>query len=231
MVLDELKCKNSIGVDVERSLCKDANRFKGVKDWDRMWEMIGDPKNKSCCFILGLDGIEAFSPKTQTIVIPKGLARVVQIILDDTLKFTSELELNLGAASALGIRIAGNMVQNSEFRIKLRSVQDQNNSGFVYVGRYVCHDNSSLSIESNGHLGEGAIGAGSRFDSKILKLGNNCRISCNPEMEILNKDCIAKHGFSSSRIPDDVLLYMKSRGIIGKKAEMLYAKGFLSGTS
>ena len=63
--------------------------------------------------------------------------------------------------------------------------------------------------------------------SDTLLLGGNAEGINEPSLEILCDDVKCSHGATCGSIPSDAQWYGETRGIGGKKFDILYAKGFL----
>jgi Fe-S cluster assembly protein SufD len=65
------------------------------------------------------------------------------------------------------------------------------------------------------------------LEERILLLSDRARAEAVPELEILSDDVKCSHAASVSRIPEEHLFYLQSRGISPQKAEELVIEGFL----
>lgn len=63
---------------------------------------------------------------------------------------------------------------------------------------------------------------------RILLLSDDAKAEAVPDLEILTDDVKCSHAASISRIPEQQLFYLMSRGISRRAAEELIVEGFLS---
>ncbi len=64
--------------------------------------------------------------------------------------------------------------------------------------------------------------------NKNLLLGPNARVTTIPKMEVLADDVSCQHGAAISRLNDEHLFYLQSRGLDIEQAKSLLIEGFLS---
>lgn len=65
------------------------------------------------------------------------------------------------------------------------------------------------------------------LEERILLLSPTAKAEAIPELEILCDDVKCSHAASISKIPDQQLFYLQSRGISKKQAEEMIVEGFL----
>lgn len=65
------------------------------------------------------------------------------------------------------------------------------------------------------------------LEERVLLLSSQARADAVPELEILSDDVKCSHAASISRIPEEQLFYLMSRGISRAAAEQLIVEGFL----
>ncbi len=82
-----------------------------------------------------------------------------------------------------------------------------------FVGRIIIDPNCG---NSNSFLTE-----------RILLLSDEATAEAVPDLEILTDDVKCSHAASISRIPEEHIFYLQSRGIVRKEAEDLIVEGFL----
>ncbi|HSW89493.1 MAG TPA: SufD family Fe-S cluster assembly protein [Patescibacteria group bacterium] len=66
------------------------------------------------------------------------------------------------------------------------------------------------------------------LEERILLLSDQAKAEAVPELEIKTDDVKCSHAASISRIPEEHLFYLESRGIPPKKAEAMVVEGFLN---
>jgi len=64
--------------------------------------------------------------------------------------------------------------------------------------------------------------------SDVLTLSSQTSVMVKPYLEICSHDVKSSHATTVGTIPNEILLYMKSRGIFERVAKNMYAKGFLT---
>ncbi|SRR5258708_602907 len=65
------------------------------------------------------------------------------------------------------------------------------------------------------------------LEERILLLSDQAKAEAIPELEILSNDVKCSHAASVSRIPEEHLFYLQSRGLKKNEAEELIIQGFL----
>lgn len=65
------------------------------------------------------------------------------------------------------------------------------------------------------------------LEERILLLSDQAKAEAVPELEIKTDDVKCSHAASISRIPEEHLFYLESRGIPQKQAEEMIVQGFL----
>ncbi|MBW7944759.1 SufD family Fe-S cluster assembly protein [Patescibacteria group bacterium] len=69
------------------------------------------------------------------------------------------------------------------------------------------------------------------LEERILLLSDAARAEAVPELEILSDDVKCSHAASVSRVPEEHLFYLQSRGLNPQAAEKLIVQGFLEAES
>ncbi len=65
------------------------------------------------------------------------------------------------------------------------------------------------------------------LEERVLLLSDHAKAETIPELEILSDDVKCSHAASISRIPEEHLFYLQSRGLTPQVAENLVVEGFL----
>ncbi len=65
------------------------------------------------------------------------------------------------------------------------------------------------------------------LEERILLLSDQAKAEAVPELEILSDDVKCSHAASVSRVPEEHLFYLRSRGLSPEVAENLIIEGFL----
>ena len=65
------------------------------------------------------------------------------------------------------------------------------------------------------------------LEERVLLVGDKARAEVVPDLEILSDDVKCSHAATISKIPEEQVFYLMSRGISRKAAEGLVVEGFL----
>lgn len=65
------------------------------------------------------------------------------------------------------------------------------------------------------------------LEERILLMSDQAKAEAVPELEILSDDVKCSHAASVSRVPEEHLFYLQSRGVKAELAEQLVIEGFL----
>ena len=74
---------------------------------------------------------------------------------------------------------------------------------------------------------EGATGAKSNVECDALLIGDQARSDTYPTMEIDNDDVRVEHEARVSKLADEQLFYLQSRGIDPDQARLMIVNGFI----
>lgn len=94
--------------------------------------------------------------------------------------------------------------------------------------RGVGDDNATVRFVGRIKIDEKCGDTNSFLTERILLLSNDAKAEAIPDLEILSDDVKCSHAASISRIPEEHLFYLMSRGINRKQAEALVVEGFLN---
>lgn len=86
---------------------------------------------------------------------------------------------------------------------------------------------STLTFNGIGHILKNAKNSDAQQESRILMLSDDARADANPILLIDEYEVTAGHAASVSRVEEEQLYYLKSRGICTELAEKLIIRGFL----
>lgn len=92
----------------------------------------------------------------------------------------------------------------------------------------VARDSASVRFFGRIKIDEGCGASNSFLTERILLLSDTAKAEAVPELEILTDDVKCSHAASVSKIPDEQIFYLQSRGIDKKNAEDLIVEGFLN---
>jgi Fe-S cluster assembly protein SufB len=95
------------------------------------------------------------------------------------------------------------------------------------IAKSICQKGGRASFRGYVRIGKNAKNAKSSVSCQSLLLDKTSRADTYPSMEILNHEVEATHEATVSRIEDDQLFYLQSRGIPKDLAESLIVNGFI----
>lgn len=93
--------------------------------------------------------------------------------------------------------------------------------------RGVAWDQSSLRIHGTIIIEKGAQQTNSFLKENILLMSPTARAEAIPNLEIEANDVKCSHAATVSKIPEEHLFYLMSRGLTKKQSEKLIVEGFL----
>lgn len=151
---------------------------------------------------------------------------------------------------ALGAMNSGNVIENvyvnldgqgSSSDVKTVAITHDNqvqgininvtNIGSNTVGNIFQHgvalDKSTLSFNGVGHILRDSKNSDAQQESRVLMLSDDARADANPILLIDEYEVQAGHAASVSRVDQEQLYYLMSRGLEQKQAEKLMIRGFL----
>lgn len=94
--------------------------------------------------------------------------------------------------------------------------------------RGVGHDQSQIRFVGRIIIDPECGDSNSFLTERVLLLSDKARAEAVPDLEILTDDVKCSHAASISRIPEEHLFYLMSRGIPQPQAEKMIVEGFLS---
>jgi len=93
--------------------------------------------------------------------------------------------------------------------------------------RGVARDQSQVRFVGRIIIDENCGDTNSFLTERILLLSDQAKAEAVPDLEILSDDVKCSHAASISRIPEEQIFYLMSRGITRKDAEDMIVEGFL----
>lgn len=91
----------------------------------------------------------------------------------------------------------------------------------------VALDESTLTFNGIGHILKDSKNSDAQQESRVLMLSDDARADANPILLIDEYEVQAGHAASISRVNQEQLYYLMSRGLESKQAEKLIIRGFL----
>ncbi|MCY0860624.1 MAG: SufD family Fe-S cluster assembly protein [Sulfolobaceae archaeon] len=119
-------------------------------------------------------------------------------------------------------------VNDDKIDIKLNVYHEGQKSVSNGTLKAVSAENSLTVIRGDAVIGEEAIGSSTSILGKALMLSQNSKSVASPSLEVRTGDIeLAKHSASVSKVPEDYIFYLKTRGFTQKESESLIIRGFL----
>lgn len=148
-----------------------------------------------------------------------------EIIIKSSGKYTVVLSQPGASATIKGAFVAGGKEKiDVEVIIHHTAPNTQADSTF----RGVARDSASIRFLGRIIIDENCGNTNSFLTQRVLLLSDQAKAECIPELEIESDSVSCSHAASVSRIPDEHLFYLMSRGIPKEKAEDLIIEGFLN---
>jgi Fe-S cluster assembly scaffold protein SufB len=117
--------------------------------------------------------------------------------------------------------------QKDEINIELYIIHKAAHTSAKTILKGVARDQSSIRFFGRIKIEEKCPGIQSFLEERVLLLSDKAKAEAIPELEILSDDVKCSHAASVSRIPEEHLFYLQSRGIPPQQAEDLIVEGFL----
>jgi Fe-S cluster assembly protein SufD len=140
-----------------------------------------------------------------------------------------EIEVDLvGEGACTTVKIAGISSKKQEQKIKtlVRNYARLSKGKIIQHG--VVLDESRLLFDGIGKIHKGAKGAITQQESRLLMLSDKAYGKVNPLLLIDENKVTAEHSASISRVDEEAMYYLMSRGILPKEAYRLLICGFLN---
>ena len=111
--------------------------------------------------------------------------------------------------------------------VKVEIVHKSGNTRADTVLKGVGYDKSKIRFEGRIIIVPGCPNTNSFLEERILLLSDEARAEAVPDLEIESDDVKCSHAASVSRIPEEQVFYLMSRGLDREKAEGMIVDGFL----
>lgn len=112
-----------------------------------------------------------------------------------------------------------------ELNLKISHVRPQTIGKVVVKG--VAEKGARVKVTGLVSIEEKAVDSDSSLVMKMLLLDKKSTVQVDPKMEIMTNRVKASHSAAVSRIDEEQLFYLESRGIDRHEAEKMIIKGFL----
>jgi len=95
------------------------------------------------------------------------------------------------------------------------------------IGRAVLTGNGFFKLGGVIRVDPGCNGVKAELKERALLLSDQAKVEATPSMEVLTNEVKVSHGASVSRLSDEELFYLRSRGIDEQEATKLLTSGFI----
>ncbi len=144
------------------------------------------------------------------------------------LKKSGDYEVQLTAPGAYAEIKGSFLVENSlHLNINLTVIHSSPHTSAKTVLKGVAKDKAQVKFFGRIKIEKNCPDTQSFLEERILLLSNTAIAEAVPELEILSDDVKCSHAASISKIPDEHLFYLMSRGLSQLDAEKLIIEGFL----
>lgn len=111
-----------------------------------------------------------------------------------------------------------------------RSILNHKMPGSTSYSHYrgISNDQATIRLEGFINILPGASNTNSFLDEHVMLLNDNANAFTFPALKIENNDVKASHSATISKIPEEMLIYLESRGIDRKDAVSILINGFLN---
>ncbi len=147
-----------------------------------------------------------------------------QIVLDTSGDYTVEI-----SQPRASVTITGKFLTRLEEKvnINLTIVHSAPHTRAKTMLKGVAFDSSSIRFFGRIIIDENCGDTQSFLEERILLLSDKAKAEAVPELEIKTDDVKCSHAASISRIPEEHVFYLESRGIPKKEAQEMIVTGFL----
>lgn len=146
------------------------------------------------------------------------------IVLDESGDFQVEITQPGAEAEIVGSFLTQNQ---DKVDINLTIIHKAPHTRANTMLKGVAKDQSSIRLFGRIIIDPGCGDTQSFLEERILLLSDQAKAEAVPELEILADDVKCSHAASVSKIPDEHMFYLQSRGLSKEKAEEVIVEGFL----
>lgn len=113
------------------------------------------------------------------------------------------------------------------YRLRARNVfNDKRGRGEITM-KGVAGERGHVRCDGMIEIGKGGSGTGAYLTQDVLMLDKTAKVDAVPALEIKTNDVKASHSASVSRISDEDIFYLASRGVVQTDAKRMLIEGFL----
>lgn len=113
---------------------------------------------------------------------------------------------------------------NSSFKV----IHDKANVKSSIIIKAVISNNDQFNIEPRIIVNKGSVGVETSLKIEILLLEPNIRVKAIPSMEIMENDIKAGHSLRISKINEDDIYYLTTRGLSKNESKDILINAFLT---
>jgi len=152
----------------------------------------------------------------------------IDILIKGSVSFSGEVNIHLNTIGGTAF-VRCYLLPEHHAAIKLITHQMHNapKTKSDLLVRSLVKDTSSVTYKGNVYIAKLAKGSDAYQKNENLVIGDGCVISSEPTLEILSNDVRCTHGVTTGSIPEDILWYLKTRGLTDIQAKELYVQGFI----
>ncbi|MEE2746073.1 MAG: Fe-S cluster assembly protein SufD [Pseudomonadota bacterium] len=143
--------------------------------------------------------------------------------------FRSDLEIKLAGLRARTLLGGIYLTRGEEHSDHTTSIEHKmGNTISEQLFKGVLTDQSRAVFQGNIIVREGADGSDGSLNNRTILLSPETEINSKPQLEIYVDDVKCSHGSTVGELDDDLLFYLRSRGIPENEARSILVEGFLS---
>jgi len=116
----------------------------------------------------------------------------------------------------------------SDYDLRSQAIQQGVRSNSKLMSRGLIQDEAKAFFQGNVEIHPCAISAQGAQRTDILLIGNKARAEAVPILNVKQNDITCSHAATITRLREEDLFYLKSRGLDALQAEMMLIAGFLS---
>ena len=118
--------------------------------------------------------------------------------------------------------------KKGEYKLNVVVEHIGSNTKSRVVVRAIARNGARVNLSGIIKIPEGVSGVDARLELRVLLLDDMSSASVDPQLEIMSDEVKAGHGASVSRIDENQIEYLMSRGIEREDAEEQIVEGWLS---
>lgn len=129
--------------------------------------------------------------------------------------------------SKIYVLLACLLTGDARLRLSTNQLHNAPQAWSDFLCKSVLYDKTHFSYDGRIHITKKGQQSHAYQRNENLTLSNNCSVYSKPNLEIEANDVFCTHGATTGYMGDDELFYLQTRGMHQKKAQEMYAEGFL----